>query len=211
MVSEPRIGGEAAKIGEIFAGSAQGELNQIKSAAQDAQDKLLKDAQRAQDDLLNNFKVFEKESRDHIAELTRSVSEYQREQRDRIEEKFDNIETRISSDFKTRLYAVIGTVVLIAGGGAIASFQTLSHEISAQVREVNSDVMQLQTATIAAKDRIEKSTDTLSELTSKLKGIGVELEHAHSDYNTTMAQLNAARAEYDNIVKEIRKTSNQKQ
>jgi chromosome segregation ATPase len=89
-------------------------------------------------------------------------------------------------------------------GGAIASFQAISQNVHASVREVNGDVMQLQNATISAKDRIEKSTDALAQLTSRLKGTSVDLEKSRKDYDTLITQLNTARDEYRTLITDIK-------
>jgi uncharacterized protein involved in exopolysaccharide biosynthesis len=213
--------GDAEGIGQQFAQIAQKEIEKIKREGKDAYASMLTEA-----------KIVDSQQRDAINKLIDETTQYQRVQREKIDQKLESIEEKVAKDFRGRLLAVIATVVTIAGGAAIASFQTVSHEVNGALREVNSDVRQLQTSTIAARDRIEKSSSDLVTSTTNIKDANSQLEKATvkyeglskqvddarrqyeaqvQKYQDLSAQLEAARAEYADLTKRIKQTPGQNQ
>jgi chromosome segregation ATPase len=191
------------EIGEKFAQLAQDEVEKLKKEGQSAIEKIKKEGGDAYEAVLTDSKKFDRDQREKIESLFLSASTYQREQRELIDKKLEAIEEKVAKDFKGKLLAIVTTIVALAGGVAIAGFQTVSHQVNASIHEVNNDVRQLQTSTIAARDRIEKSSGELVEATNKVKSASHDLDTVKRNYEAAASQLEAARQQYLNLVKQV--------
>jgi hypothetical protein len=152
----------------------------------------------------DEFKKIEQDARTPVEERMTAFEKFEKESRERFEERLRRVEERVTRDVRTKVFSVASSVVIVAAGVMlVGSF--------AATREVNNSVIALQKDIIAAQTAIKSSSDSLLEQKGKVADAQAQLRATISELGDARKQLDAvtsglekARVTYESLSRETR-------
>ena len=142
----------------------------------------------------NEFKKIESDARARVETQMNGLEKYEKEAREKLEERLKLVEERVARDVRTKVFSVALTIVVVAAGTMlVGSF--------AATREVNNSVIALQDRVLGAQTTIAKSNEALNTLRDKMEEAARQLTTTTKQLDDVKSQLEKARVEYVSLVK----------
>ena len=144
------------------------------------------------------FVKLQTQSKEFFDKREQDISKYDRELRDRTEERLRVVEDRVTRDVRTRIFSLVLAVVVAAAGVMLAgSF--------AATREVNNSVISLQNTIIATQNTIKGADKALAEQSKKLAEASISLTIKAAELEAASGRLREVTKQLEDTRKELAK------